>query len=290
MSSPATTQITFREMRPGDIETGLRLCRASRWNQTQRDWELFLKVSPHGCFVAVKDERVVGTVATLRYEDHFSWISMVLVDSEETGQGIGASLMAQALDALSDMPSVRLDATPAGHRVYRKLDFVDEYPLSRMEMFDRRHDPLHEGSNGARKMTAEDLPAVATLDREVFGADRRTTLEWILEGAPQYAWLIEDEGQVVGYTFGRRGFDFEHIGPVIANHQELARQLVYRCLTQTPDRPFIIDASHIEADWRLWLESIGFREQRPFVRMFFRNNPFPGLPSKQFGILGPEFG
>lgn len=26
------------------------------------------------------------------------------------------------------------------------------------------------------------------------------------------------------------------------------------------------------------------------IRMFYRNNPFPGLPPKQFGILGPEFG
>src|SRR5215475_6038359 len=123
----------FRDMTPADVAAGLALTRAARWNQTEREWELFLRLSPEGCRVAVIDERVVGTVATARYEDRFAWIGMVLVDPAERGQGIGSRLMAEALDVLKDMPSIRLDATPAGHAVYRKLDFVDEYRLSRME-------------------------------------------------------------------------------------------------------------------------------------------------------------
>jgi hypothetical protein len=144
--------------------------------------------------------------------------------------------------------------------------------------------------NPARPMTKDDLPAVATIDREVFGADRRPALGWMFDGAPEYAWVIEEHGQIVGYTFGRRGFNFEHLGPIVAHDQQTARRLVSACLNRQAGKPFIIDASHHDADWREWLESIGFREQRPFIRMFYRNNPYPGLPPKQFGILGPEFG
>src|SRR5262245_64297284 len=111
--------------------------------------------------------------------------------------------MAEALDVLKDMPSIRLDATPAGHAVYQKLDFADEYRLSRMETVVSsaglilRHNP-------ARPMTKDDLPAVAIFDRQVFGADRSLTLGWMLDGAPEYAWVIEERGQIVGYAFGRR--------------------------------------------------------------------------------------
>ncbi|MGH9754751.1 MAG: GNAT family N-acetyltransferase [Blastocatellia bacterium] len=94
-------------MTPADIAAGLALTRAARWNQTERDWEMFLRLSPEGCRVAVMDERVVGTVATARYEDRFAWIGMVLVDPAERGHGIGSRLMAEALDLLKDMPSIR---------------------------------------------------------------------------------------------------------------------------------------------------------------------------------------
>jgi GNAT superfamily N-acetyltransferase len=282
-------RVCFRDMTPADIGAGLALTRAARWNQTERDWGLFLRLSPEGCRVAVVDERVVGTVATARYEDRFAWVGMVLVDQAERGQGIGARLMAEALDVLKGMPSIRLDATPAGHAVYKKLDFVDEYRLSRMETV-VSSEGLALQHNPARPMTEDDLRAVAVFDRQVFGADRRLTLGWMFEGAPEYAWVIEERGQIVGYTFGRRGFNFESLGPIIAHDQQTARRLVSACLNRQAGKPFIIDASHYETGWRSWLESIGFREQRPFIRMFYRDNPYPGLPPKQFGALGPEFG
>ena len=282
-------RVCFRAMTPADIAAGLALTRAARWNQTERDWGLFLRLSPEGCRVAVADERVVGTVATARYEDRFAWVGMVLVDQAERGQGIGARLMAEALDVLNGMPSIRLDATPAGHAVYQKLDFVDEYRLSRMETV-VSSEGLTLRSNPARPMTKDDLAAVAIFDRQVFGADRGLTLEWMLDGAPEYAWVIEERGQIVGYTFGRRGFNFGHLGPVVAHDQQTARRLVSACLNPQAGKPFILDASHCETDWRSWLESVGFREQRPFIRMFYRDNPYPGLPPKQFSILGPEFG
>ena len=69
-------------MTDADIDAGLRLCRASGWNQLESDWRLFLECNPGGCRVVETEGRVAGTVATLRYEDRFSWISMLLVDPE----------------------------------------------------------------------------------------------------------------------------------------------------------------------------------------------------------------
>jgi ribosomal protein S18 acetylase RimI-like enzyme len=289
MSILATNEISFRTMQQSDIEAGLRLCRVAHWNQMRRDWEIFLKLSPAGCRVAVKDEAVIGTVTTVRYEDRFSWIGMVLVDPAERRQGIGTRLISEALDVLKDMPSIRLDATPAGCEVYRKLNFIDEYRLSRMEMA-APGVGLMMPEDPARPMTREDLPVIAIFDRQVFGAERRALLEWMFDGAPEYAWVIEREGQIAGYAFGRHGANFEHLGPVVAHDQQTARRLVAASLRRRDGQKFILDASHYEPDWRVWLASVGFREQRPFIRMFYRDNPYPGLPPKQFGILGPEFG
>lgn len=282
-------EISYRVMGSDDIPAGLRLCRLARWNQTARDWELFLALNPGGCRVAVRDGRVIGTVATVRYEDRFSWIGMVLVDPDERGQGIGSRLMSEAIECLSGMPSIRLDATPAGHPVYLRLGFIDEYRLSRMEA------TINEGAtpgdcSPARRMRRVDLPLIAGYDREVFGADRRKILEWMLEGAPEYAWVIEEQGKLTGFSFGRHGHNFEHLGPVVARDRHAARMLVSACLDQAAGKRIILDAPRHDTEWIAWLQSAGFTEQRPFIRMFYRGNPFPGRPENLFAILGPEFG
>lgn len=276
-------------MAPADIPAGLRLCRASRWNQLAPDWELFLKLSPHGCRVAVKNGQAVGTVTTVRYQDRFGWIGMVLVDPAERGHGVGTQLLYEALEILEDMESVRLDATPAGQLIYQKTGFLEEYRLSRMETVVSGQG-LPSGSSPARPMTREDLPGVLELDREVFGADRLVILESLLARAPEFAWVSASRGRIEAYSFGRHGFSFEHLGPVVAQDEEWARHLVSTCLAGQTRKPFILDATRHTAGWPAWLESLGFREQRPFVRMFRGANRYPGRPEKQFAILGPEFG
>ncbi len=291
---------SFREMKAADIESGLRLCRASHWNQTRRDWECFLSFSPHGCRVALKDDQVIGTVATINYENRFSrfsWIAMVLVDPAFRGQGIGKRLMNEALAILRDVPDVRpvirpvirLDATPAGQPVYRQLGFIDEYYLSRMEAV-IRNVKLSPPTQPLRRMKPADLSAISIYDREVFGADRRALLVWMFAGAPEYAWVSEEREAITGYCFGRHGHNAEQLGPVIACDQETARELVTACLHQQNSKPFYLDATHHDAEWLRWLASIGFREQRPFLRMCCGANAFTGLPEKQFAIVGPEFG
>jgi len=278
-------------MTPADIARGLELCRGSRWNQTAHDWELFLKLSPQGCRAAVKEDRVVGTVTTVNYENRFAWIGMVLVAAEERGQGIGTQLLREAIGVLKDVASIKLDATPAGHPVYQKLGFQDEYPLSRMEtVVSGAGLRLADGFASARLMTDADLVAVCELDRAVFGADRRAVLQWMFAGAPEYAWAVIRQNTIVGYTFGRHGFNFAQLGPIVAQDCITAKQLVSACLRHQAGKPFVIDASRHDGEWGQWLETIGFREQRPFIRMFYGANSSPGLPEHQFAILGPEFG
>src|SRR5437016_13692847 len=72
----------LRIMTKQDIPAGLRLNTLSGWNQTAVDWDRFLANSPRGCFVMEDDTQVVGTAATISYENRFAWIGMVLVDPE----------------------------------------------------------------------------------------------------------------------------------------------------------------------------------------------------------------
>jgi len=285
--APAGT--TVRPMVTADISAGVRLCRLSRWDQVARDWERFLNASPGGVSVASRDGQTIGTVATIRYGARFAWIGMVLVDPDARGRGLGTVLLGHALDLLQDVPIIRLDATPAGHQIYAKRGFTEEYRLRRMQAVAPAR-PVPVCLADVRPMTADDLVRVLAWDEQIFGAPRTEMLRWMQDGAPHYAWIASREGAIVGYMFGRHGFRFEHLGPIVAADVAVATHLVTACLSHHPGREFAIDAPTLSPAWMHALAEMGFREQRPFIRMQRGGQPPFGEPDQQFAVLGPEFG
>lgn len=280
----------FRNMEWTDIPSGLSLCRSAGWNQLSRDWEIFLMLDPQGNRVCVQDDgNVIGTVTTIRYGHHFAWIGMVLVDPAHQRKGIGLRLLEQAGQLLKNENCVKLDATPAGRQVYTNLDFEDEYELSRMFA-----SPFHMqhviSSPAATALTAESLESVRSFDLEIFGADRMALLSWMLDGAPELAFKVGERDHLKGFCFGRSGYRYAHIGPVVANNVEVAKDLVSAALKHCGNKPVILDVSHHNDSWRGWLESVGFSALRPFIRMYRGDNLCPGIPENQYAILGPEFG
>ncbi|MGI9073857.1 MAG: GNAT family N-acetyltransferase [Bryobacteraceae bacterium] len=275
-------------MQPQDIEAGLRLCRASRWNQLESDWSLFLGLSPAGCRVAEKQGHVVGTVATLRYQDRFSWLAMVLVDPEERRAGIGTRLLHEGLTLLAGQPCVRLDATGVGRQLYMQHGFMDEYSITR---FTTTVNPtqIARRARSVRRISEQDLPAIFDQDREIFGADREPVLRSLFARSPECAWVAVTS-HIQGYCFGRPGFLYQQLGPIVAPDEILARELVSQCLSQKSGERFGIDAPHHCASWLDWLTSIGFSEERSFIRMHRGENRYPGHPEYMFGVVGPEFG
>jgi GNAT superfamily N-acetyltransferase len=280
--------IAYREMTPDDIPAGLNLCRLAGWNQLARDWELFLQLHSNGCRVGVDDgANVVGTVATIPYENRFAWIGMVLVDPSKRRQGIGTQLLREALHLTADHETTKLDATPAGREVYLKLGFVDEYKIIRM-----RGRATINGNvlPGARPLKVNDLPSLLRYDRQVFGANRQPVLEWLFKDAPEFAFIAEEQRHIRGFCLGRHGHDFDQIGPIIANDANSAAQLLSSALHQPIGRPIVVDVLTHTAAWITFVSSLGFAALRPLIRMYRGPNNYPGVPAKQFAILGPEFG
>jgi GNAT superfamily N-acetyltransferase len=271
-----------------DIPAGLRLCRASGWNQLESDWRVFLNWNPSACRIAERDGNIIGTIAALRYGDCFSWLSMILVEPTERGAGIGTHLLQDGLAILRE-DCVRLDATPLGRPIYARNGFVDEYPLSRMTATVQAADFVAASTN-PRPMREEDLAQVFLYDREVFGADRSRLLRALFQLAPRYAWIAGKAGGIEGYSFGRPGFLYEQLGPVIARDAQIARELVTACLSAQNGTKVAIDVPSSNTGWLSWLEDRGFAPTRSFVRMCRGENKHPGSPSEIYAIAGPEFG
>jgi GNAT superfamily N-acetyltransferase len=287
MQQEGISDFVLRAMTAEDIAGGLRLCRASGWNQLEEDWRLFVNSSGSGGLLIERAGQILGTAAYMRY-DALAWVAMMLVDPAERGAGLGAQLLAGALDALGDAPCVGLDATPLGEPLYRRFGFVGDYGLARTKAtIDGSRFPDAGGT--ARRMLASDLDPVCRRDREVFGADRGPLLSSLFERAPECAWIVPDAAGVRGYSFGRPGHLYHQLGPVVAADAGTARELVTSSLSPLGGRVFAIDAPLFDGEWLDFLKSVGFVEERRFLRMFVRGHVHPGIAARQYAICGPEF-
>jgi GNAT superfamily N-acetyltransferase len=281
--------LTIRPMHIGDISAGLRLCRLSCWNQLEEDWLGFLGSPVGGGWLAEREGTAVGTVTFLRYGRCFSWLSMMLVDPDARRAGIATCLLDAALGTLAGETCVCLDATPLGEPLYRRFGFSGEYELVRAKVAvpSGRFSPLAEN---ARPMGTGDLAEVFTRDREVFGADRSVLLASFYHRAPDLAWTMHRGGTLLGYCFGRPGYLYRQLGPVVAEDADVARDIVSRCLAGQPGEELAVDVPRSARRWIAWLESVGFLVERPFLRMGRGRKQCPELAAQQFAIAGPEFG
>jgi GNAT superfamily N-acetyltransferase len=279
----------LRVMTRHDIPGGVRLNSIAGWNQTDADWERFLTASPSGCFVMEHDGKIVGTSATLPYEERFAWIGMVLVDPEYRSRGIGTSLLESAIEHLDGaaIPTIKLDATPAGKPLYEKLGFVTEYEIDRWILKRSATDGAAEQGAG---QSVANLSAVFEFDRRAFGADRSALLRSYSECAPDLTLIVKRSGQLTGYAFGRRGLFADHMGAWMSRDEESARTLLSDFLHRSSSDTIIVDAlrsSRIATDL---LREHGFSPARLLTRMYRGPNTYPGEPETLCAILGPEFG
>jgi len=279
--------VLIRTMTVEDVPAGLSLCRAARWNQTERDWRHFLTAAPGGALVAEENGIVIGTVATLPYGP-FAWISMVLVDPVARGRGVGTLLLNRGLALVPEGVSARLDATPAGEVLYRKLGFAGEYGLERWFLDTRPARAVPAAP--ARRLEPSDWPAIREIDLRAFGASRADLLQRFAEEAPEYSWVLAGDRGLRGYMFGRHGHIREHFGPMVASDQEAARVLLESCLAAVPDRAVFLDVPDDQQAFRMFLLTAGFAVERPFERMYRGRLNAPGRPSLVYAIAGPEFG
>lgn len=268
----------------------MKLKDAEGWNQLEQDWSLLISYGESASFVAVLDERIVGSVTALNYAGAVAWIGMMLVDKAYRGRGIGKALMLGVMDKLKGCESIKLDATPAGRPLYLKLGFRDEYELYRMTNHLASAISPGENSIVPMKMQVADLPEVAAFDRQVFGADRTKLIARLFERSPELAWIVREKERLAGFCLGRSGQNFIQIGPVHASSQVCAKALMGSAVNQVTGQAIVVDIPTGKSGTIQWLEECGFQIQRPFERMYLHANPHPGTIENLYLIAGPELG
>ena len=272
-------------MTGADLGLGVGLSRQAGWNQLEADWRRFLDLGGEGCFVAEMNGVAVGTTTTCVF-DSVAWIAMVLVEIQARRRGVGSAMLKHALAFLDDsgVKTVRLDATTAGQRVYEKLGFEPEYPLTRYEGI--------ASQAGVQSHTVELDPAMVwqlvELDRHMTGTNRTKLLTRLFEDDPKAVRIVNRQGKPEGFIAMRPGANAVQIGPCIASAQA-GPVLLTDALGRCAGRRVLLDvpSDHIRAVQTL--KASGLKAQRHFMRMR-RGRPVHDHVEGLWAGAGPEMG
>jgi GNAT superfamily N-acetyltransferase len=253
----------IRRLGADDLRACAALAVDRGWWPERAKWLLLLEASEAYGVDAPDGQGLAGSVALTRWGADVAAIGMMLTASRYGGQGLGRALMEHALRAAGEDTAVSLFGTDSGRPLYEKLGFK---PVRRSIAF-RGHfhlDPhgnnskkrtgraeaagsaaLAESSGDVRVATEADLPAILTLDRDVYGADRTRILTRLPAFAERIVVLEATEG-IVGYAAAWRTEAYLMVGPLVAPDGAAARRLVTELAADStvavrldldPDRP-----------------------------------------------------
>ncbi len=285
-------KVSLRRMTDGDLRVADELRRLAGWNQTLEDWRRLLWLEPRGCFVAVENGEVVGTVTTTTYGQALAWIGMMLVRAEHQRRGIGTRLMRQALEYLRDrgVACVKLDATPAGRLVYEKLGFVPESTLTRWQQPSSGKTQSPEPAvAGVRELTDADWEAVDDSDRAAFGASRTCLLRSLAHDS-RAVLVWPAQGRVVGWGMVRPGANADYLGPLVCSSDEGSLSLVAALLGRVGSDSVIWDVPDKNESAKATAQRFGFAPLRPLTRMRLGPEMVAGDRQNPFTIADPAVG
>jgi hypothetical protein len=134
-----------------------------------------------------------------------------------------------------------------------------------------------------------DWTALCAYDAAAFGNDRSRVLGRMRGRLPRADLVARRDGRIVGTLLGRNGRAASHLGPLIAEDDEVATALLTRALSEIRGTIYI-DVADAKGGVRAFLESAGFAVQRPFTRMLLGRDGSFDDTARTYAVIGPEFG
>jgi predicted GNAT family N-acyltransferase len=265
------------------LEGALKLSQEMSWPYRLEDWDIALQLG-HG-FVLQRSGAVIGTAAWWPYGETHASAGMIIVAKAAQGRGYGARLT-DALLASAHPRTVALNSTAEGIMLYRRRGFVHVGVVHQHQGIPRERFETPP-SGLVRAMAASDFKAIAQLDQEATGLERRRMLDRLVQSGDGY--VLQRDGTPRGYAICRLFGRGHVIGPVVAESPADARTLIEAALARL-GRAFVRIDTSATSQLGEWLESIGLQQVGDATTMILGTQLPAAGPARTFAIANQSFG
>ncbi len=247
-------QVKARMITPSDRQLLHELTVSVFWPHRDHDLELLLDLGK-GYLALDEIGRPMGSAMYFPMGQDFAMLGMMVTPPRLQAQGAGRWLFNRIMADCKER-DLRLSATRAGYWLYESAGFVPVKTIWQHQGIARDiHLPDPVAGVDVRPMVESDIPAFLTLDQDAFGADRAEMLK-ILQSLSEGSVAVRS-GEIVGYALMRDFGRGKVIGPVVAEEDRIAMQLVAPFVQQNMGQFLRLDTPVESQLFRAFLSAMG---------------------------------
>ncbi len=282
----------IRQLSREDLGFAAGLTEYEGWDSsTKQQLGMLLEFDPPGCLIAEQNGKRLGMCFGTAY-DEFGFIGEFIVIENARGKGIGTQLIKAAIENFQSrgIQYIYLDGVPNALSLYERLGFRKICRSLRMSGFidGKAHTDI-------RKMREDDLDAVLSLDREVFGDDRSFFIRQRLERSPDLCLVQENSAAIAGFILGHAGRENISVGPwVVASNNNSPQNLLEAFAQQLGETRLHLGILEANRNAVSIADALALsRNPKPPVRMLrcaFGDIALPGKVDQAYAIGSPSKG
>lgn len=224
------------------------------WPHRPADWD-FLRGVGKGIAAVDGIGRVFGSAMWFPHGRDFATIGLVITTPRTQAHGAGRWMMTEVLSRCAGR-DLSLTSTRAAYPLYVSLGFVEEATVTMWQGIVGRESPaLATSSSEIAVMSEPLLDEIVQFDTPAFGVRRKKLLASLAEGARLQ--VLRRDGKLVGFAMGRKFGRGDVIGPVVAECDEDAVDLVAGLLAGLQGSFIRIDTREPDGAFSAFLKQSG---------------------------------
>ena len=278
------TLLKINKMSFEDMSFAVSSANSEGWNPGLFDADCFYHADPNGFLMAKIDSNKVGCISAVAYNDNYGFIGFYIVAPEYRGKGYGVELGKAALASLGDR-NIGLDGGLERQDVHKKY-WGFSYAYKNMRF---------QGKAESKKLPTAlpiagvDFNKLLEYDSQVFLFSRPVFLSCWISRADSFGYYLEHEGTILGYGILRKCFTGYRIGPLFADDEIIAREIVDALLSNIPGELYYLDIPEPNTASLKIVQQYNMQKVFETARMYTKE--IPNVPlHKVFGITSFELG
>ncbi|MUG98719.1 GNAT family N-acetyltransferase [Scytonema sp. UIC 10036] len=275
---------TVRPMKRSELDLIIDWAAVEGWNPGIYDAECFYQADRCGFFVGELNNELVASISAVAYSKHFAVIGFYIVKPQFRGRGFGVKMWRAAMAYLGTERNISIDGVLAQQENYQKSGFQIAYRHTRYEA--KGGGVVPESIVELKTVPFEKLVAY---DRELFPAERKQFLRlWINQSNSNALGVVRD-GHIVGYGVIRPSYTGLRIGPLNADDEQIAEQLLLALLAFGTEARVFLDVPDANPEAIKLAQRYGMKPVSEVARMY--NKEIPNLPiNRVFAVTSLEVG
>ena len=274
---------TVRPMKRTEVDLAIDWAAAEGWNPGIYDAECFYQTDKCGFLLGELNGESVGCISAVAYDKHFGFLGLYIVKPQFRGQGFGLQIWKAAMAYLGTERNLGLDGVITQQENYKKSGFKFAYRHIRYEGVGGGEPPP-----GIVELKALPFDKLVAYDR-IFFAERSMFLKcWIQQPENAALGILRDE-QLVGYGVMRACRTGFKIGPLFADDQQIAEELLKALVAKRPDSPVFLDPPDANPAAIALAQRHGMKPVFETFRMYTKGIPNLSI-NRVFGVTTLELG